>query len=76
MISYGKSEPKFKDGWGDAIKELREACGLSLQDLADELNVTKGTISRWEHEMMIPNVIVAFKLADILGVDAASIFRI
>ena len=58
------------------IKDIREKRGMSLQDLADALETTKGTISRWEHEIMVPNVITAFKLAEVLRVDINTIFKI
>lgn len=73
-LKYLKQEPKFKDGWGETIKDIREDLGMTQQELADRLKTTKGTISRWEHEIMVPNVIVAFRLAKILQVDASEIF--
>lgn len=33
---------------GDNIKELRQRRGLSQQDIADKLNVTRQTVSSWE----------------------------
>ena len=33
---------------GDALRELREGAGVTQTALARELEVTQGTISRWE----------------------------
>ena len=36
------------------VKSLREAAGLTQQQLADELGVTNMTVSRWEREETTP----------------------
>ena len=69
-------EPYFKDGWGETIKDIRERRGLSQQEVADELEVSKATVSRWEHEIAMPNAIYALKLSRILKVDLDVIFDI
>lgn len=38
------------------IKKLRVALGLELAELAKELNVSKGTISNWEHGRRAPRL--------------------
>jgi DNA-binding transcriptional regulator YiaG len=38
------------------VKTLREALGLTQQELADRLKVTSQTISRWERGEVQPNV--------------------
>lgn len=68
--------PRFKDGWGESIQELREIHGYSVTDLANKLNVSKSTVSRWESEITIPGIITAIKLADLFGVEVETIFDI
>lgn len=69
-------EPKFKDGWGDAIRELREYRGYSIQFVAEALGVSKATVSKWEREIMVPRIDIAIELANLLTVDLESIFSI
>lgn len=76
VIGYAKHEPKFKDGWGETIKDIREHRGFSAQQVADEVGVSKSTLLRWEREMMVPELRAAKKLVDILKVDLDTIFRI
>ena len=71
-----QNEPKFKDGWGEAIREIREYRGYSQQYVADKLGVTKATVSKWEREIMIPRIDIAIDLADLLRVNIETIFCI
>ncbi|MCR4776744.1 MAG: helix-turn-helix domain-containing protein [Saccharofermentans sp.] len=52
--------------FGEKIKELREAKGMTQQNLADLLFVTRQTVSRWEGGSRYPDLITAKNLADIL----------
>ena len=76
VIVRRQVEPYFKDGWGEAIKDIREEQGLSQQEVADELKISKATVSRWEHEISMPNAIYAIKLSRLLKVDLDTIFDI
>ena len=71
-----QNEPRFKDGWGEAIREIREYRGYSQQYVADKLGVTKATVSKWEREIMIPRIDIAIDLADLLRVNIETIFCI
>lgn len=53
---------------GDRIRQQREAKGLSLQQLADLLKVTKAAVSHWElgRTANIKNM-TFLKLAEVLG---------
>lgn len=37
-----------------AIRQLRSNNNLTMQELADELNVTKGAVSMWENKGVVP----------------------
>lgn len=52
--------------FGEKIKELREAKGMTQQNLADLLFVTRQTVSRWEGGSRYPDLVTAKNLADIL----------
>ena len=71
-----KQEPKFKDGWGETIKDLRESRRMTIDDLSKNLGVNKGTVSRWEHEISVPDAKIAVKLAKILRTTVEDIFDI
>lgn len=69
-------EPRFKDGWGETIREIREYRGYSQEFVAKKLGISQATLSKWEREVTIPTVYSAFELADLLKIDAITIFSI
>ena len=42
--------------FAERLKELRLERGLSLKQLAKEINVTDIAISRWERQLRLPNI--------------------
>lgn len=55
--------------FSDTLKKLRTEKGLSQQDLANKVFVTKATVSRWESGNRLPDATMISRLAKILGVD-------
>lgn len=55
--------------FSDTLKKLRNKKGLSQQDLADKVYVTRATISRWESGNRLPDAMMISRLAKVLGVD-------
>ena len=55
--------------FSDALKKLRKDKGLSQQELADSLYVTRATVSRWESGIRLPDVVMISRIARILDVD-------
>ena len=55
--------------FSDTLKKLRNEIGLSQQELADKMYVTRSTVSRWESGNRLPDVVMISRLAKILGVD-------
>ena len=53
------------------IKELRKKKKLTQEELAEKINVTKLTISRWERGERVPKSDKAQQLADFLGVSVS-----
>ena len=53
---------------GQRIKALRKARGISRKDLADQLNVTVQTVSRWETGSRLPDVVTFLDIARVLDV--------
>lgn len=55
------------------IRELREAAGMTQADLADRLQVSVPTVSRWESGVIRPSVENLTKLADVLETSTDAI---
>lgn len=55
--------------FGDNIKELRKAAGMTQSDIAFALNVHLQTVSKWERGISEPDFSVLGELADVLGVS-------
>lgn len=47
----------------------RNKAGLTQQELADRMQVTKSTVSNWENGYSNPNLEKAIRLSDILNCD-------
>ena len=54
---------------GKKIESFRKQRGLSRQEIADLMTVTRQTIYRWEQGERIPDVLTLERLARILGVE-------
>ena len=54
---------------GNAIKQKREQLGMTQQELAEELYVSRQTVCRWENGTRCPDLIMAKKIALVLGIS-------
>jgi DNA-binding XRE family transcriptional regulator len=54
--------------FGQAIKEKREKLGLTQQELAEKLFVSRQTVCRWENGTRCPDLIMAKKISMVLGI--------
>ena len=70
------NEPRFKDGWGESIREFREYRGYSQREFAEKMGVSQGTVCKWEREIMIPSILNAIDISIILRVDVETIFSV
>ena len=55
------------------LKRLRRAKGLSQEDLAVRLHVTRQTISKWENALSVPDAHMLIRLAEILAVSVGEL---
>ncbi|MCI9490413.1 helix-turn-helix transcriptional regulator [Lachnospiraceae bacterium 48-42] len=55
--------------FGDVIKNLRVSHSLNQIQLAHKLNVSKQTISNWEHNNILPSIEMLIKIADFFSVS-------
>jgi transcriptional regulator with XRE-family HTH domain len=58
---------------GPKIRELRQAAGLTQEDLAHEASISTSTLSRIERGAFQPRLDTLGKLAQALGVPAANL---
>ena len=54
--------------FADNLKTLRRARGLSQEELAGRLHVTRQTISKWENALSVPDAELLLRLAEELEV--------
>ena len=59
--------------FGDKLSKLRKEKGLSQEGLAEKLEVTRQTVSKWELSQTKPDTDMLVKLADVLGVEVSSL---
>lgn len=57
--------------YGKKIKEKRQALGLSQEDLAQKLDLTRQAISKWEMDKAQPTMTNLRQLAQVFDVDMA-----
>lgn len=50
--------------FGKRLKKLRNEKGINQKELADKMNTTKATISRYENDKQEPSVLILEKLAE------------
>ena len=54
---------------GTFLKELRNGEGLTQEQLAEKLNVSRRTVSRWETGSNMPDLDLLMEMADLYQVD-------
>ena len=53
---------------GDKINLLRLQAGLTQEELADNMNVSRQAVSKWENDSAVPELDKLIKLSKIFGV--------
>ncbi len=59
----------MKDVFAERLKELRIESGLGQEKLADDLEVSHGTISLWENRLREPKLSNLIRIAQYFGVS-------
>ena len=59
---------------GKIIRELREKQEMTQKQLAEKLNISDKTISKWETDRGLPDISIVDSLAKALGVSVAELF--
>lgn len=60
---------------GGFLKELRQEKQITQEQLAEQMGVSRRTVSRWETGNNLPDLSVLVELADFYNVDLNEIFR-
>ena len=58
---------------GENIKQLRKQKGYSQETLAQQLNVVRQTVSKWEKGLSVPDAEMLEKMADLFGVSVSEL---
>lgn len=53
----------------DKIISLRKKCGWSQEELAEQLGISRQSVSKWESGMSIPDIDKIIKLSELFGVS-------
>ena len=60
---------------GSFLRELRTEKGLTQEQLAEKLNVSSRTVSRWENGNNMPDLSIVVELADFYDIDIRELFN-
>ena len=70
MFTYIKGEQRGVNMiLADKIMTLRKKCGWSQEDLADQLGISRQSVSKWESGMSIPDLEKIVKMSSLFGVS-------
>ena len=58
------------------LKEVREACGMTQQDLADHVGIRRETIVHLENNRYNPSLELALKIAQVFNKQVEELFRL
>ena len=58
---------------GDNIRELRKQKGYSQETLAQQLNVVRQTVSKWEKGLSVPDAQMLENMAELFGVPVSAL---
>lgn len=54
---------------GEKIKELRRGRGLSQEELAEQINVSRQAVSKWELDLSLPDIDNIVQLSRLFGIS-------
>lgn len=54
---------------GEKIAQLREASGISQEQLAEKINVSRQSVSKWEMDQALPQIDKVLQLCELFGVS-------
>lgn len=60
---------------GRKLKEARIQCALTQEKVAEELQVSRQTISNWENEKSYPDILSVIKLSDLYKISLDELLK-
>ncbi len=60
---------------GKRLKEARKAAGMTQEELARAIGITKGSIGNYESEVSSPKEPILIKLMETLSIDANYVYQ-
>ena len=60
---------------GKKLKEVRQMSGLTQEDVAEKLIVSRQTISNWETEKFYPDILYVLQLSDLYQVSLDELLK-
>lgn len=60
---------------GSFLRELRTEKGLTQEQLAEKLNISGRTVSRWENGNNMPDLSIIVELADFYDIDIRALLN-
>ena len=64
-----RREKRVKRTFGEALLIARKKKGMSQQDFADCLPVSRSSVANWEADRRLPNATIIAKIAEILDIE-------
>lgn len=61
--------------FNEKLIKLRKEKGLSQEELGDELNVTRQTISKWELALTTPEMTKLIEISDFFNISLDNLLR-
>ena len=58
---------------GEFLRELRKGKGLTQEQLAEQFNISRRSVSRWETGSNMPDIVLLIEIADFFEVDICEI---
>lgn len=68
--------PSRTSALDNKLRKYRVDAGLTQQDLAEKVGVTRKTINTVENSVFIPSTVLSLKLAQALNTDVHSLFQL
>lgn len=60
---------------GEFLRELRKGKGLTQEQLAEQFNISRRSVSRWETGSNLPDLDILIEMADYYGVELKEILN-
>lgn len=61
--------------FNDKIRELRKGFGVSQEELAEKLGVTRQAVTKWESGSVLPDILNVIKLSELFKVSIDSLVK-